>query len=200
MQRRYLIAAVLMSLSIAGTSVADEVRYVEKDGITYRETSRTVRRPISETRYRERERTVYREEVETESRDLYRTVHVPVTEYRWKTRWLGRWNPFVQPVPVYHLEPTTTWEPRTEVVTVPITRRTFVPENRTEKVPVTVRRMVDEEVTSRVAIAGRSTSTASSDLSGSAVARRMTIGGSRLENDPPRYADHWRPIETTVRR
>lgn len=200
MQHRFFLAAVLVSIPFAGTSVADDVRYVEKDGVTYRETRRTVRRPVSETRYTQRERTVYREEVETESRDLYRTVHVPVTEYRWKTRWVGRWNPFVQPVPVYHLAPTTTWEPRTEVVTMPITKRKYVPEIRTEQVPVTVRRMVDEEITSRVAVAGRSTSTASSDLSGSSVARRMTIGGSRLENDPPRYADQWRPVETTVRR
>ena len=42
---------------LASLAVADEVRYVEKDGVTYQETRRVIRRPIVETKIRSRRRT-----------------------------------------------------------------------------------------------------------------------------------------------
>lgn len=194
--------AALLPLASAVSATADEVRYFEQDGITYRETRRTVRRPVTESRYETREETVYREHLTTDSVESYRTRHLPVTEYRLEAYWAGRWNPFRRPYLAYEYVPRTHWEPRTEVVRTPVSRRELVPERRVVQVPVTTTKMAEEEVITRVAVSGN----ASGDPFASSVARQgdtIRIGGvARLDNDPPRYGQtsDWRASSGSVRR
>lgn len=189
-----LVAAVLL---VPGRAHPDDVTYYEKDGVTYRETRRVVRRPITETRYEQRERTVYREEYSTETQETYRTVFVPVTEYRWEAHWRNRFNPFAQPYLEQRLVPRTHFEPRTEVVRTPVTRRQLVPEVRQEQVPVISRRMVEEEVISRVAVGGPAGTRSAGNI-----ARGNGVGGVARLDAPPGYeqGSTWRPSNATVRR
>src|SRR5687768_953900 len=64
-KRRLFVLLLAMLLTPAWAS-ADGVRYYVENGVTYAETTRTVRRPVCETRYEERERTVYRRQTRTE--------------------------------------------------------------------------------------------------------------------------------------
>jgi len=191
----------------------NNVRFYEENGITYRETKEIVRRPVTETRLEDRQRTVYRPQpVAGQTQQCYRTVRVPVTEYRTVNRWVGRYNPFVQPQLVQDQIPVTRWEYRTEVVNVPVAGGTrMVAETVTDKVPVQSRRFVEEEVTRRVAVSGgpatsnlayrsapsnNGTSAAipSSDpfarsqpVVSTPMATQPPIGGvAKMESDPPR--------------
>ena len=195
----YLVA--LLSLVVTPSLVhADEVREIQKDGRTYRETRRVVRRPYSETRYEPRDRVVYREEYHTDYRDSHRTAFIPVTEYQLEPRLRGMLNPFILPHIEYVYAPRTRWQARAEVVSVPTLRKQLVAETRTEEVPVTVRGMRDEEVITRVPISDRFTSrTARYSPARSA----NSIGGvARLDNDPPRQgsSSDWRPSDAPLRR
>ncbi len=176
--RMLLVVAALSTLT--STALAEDVRYFEKDGVTYREVSRRVQRPISETRVEERAQTVYREQYVTESRPTTRTVYTPVTEYHLEARWHGLLNPFVQPYVGYHHVPRTRWETRVEEIPQTVTRRQLVPETRTVQVPVRSHRMVEDEVITRTAV-GPSRNTRAS------VVTRGAVGGiAQLKNDPPR--------------
>lgn len=199
-----LVYAGCFGLLLAATAVAEDVRYVTENGVTYRETRERILRPLTETRYEERQQTVYREQYVTEVRETSRPVPVAITEYRWEAYWEGRWNPFRQPTLAYRLVPYTRWEVRNEVVREPVTRRDLVPETRVTRVPITTRRMVEEEVIRRVAVdsAPPGTSTVARSPGEHApterTVRREPIGGvARLDNDPPRESSSdWRPAET----
>lgn len=199
MQLRHVIVSgiVLLATTSAG---AEEVRYFEKDGITYREARRTVRRPIAETRLEDREQTVYREQRHTEYREETRNYVTPQTRYEWRTCLKNRWNPFTQPYLTQQLVPIRSWESREEVVQIPVTRRELVAEKRTVKVPVTTRRIAEEEVITRTAV--NPTTTRSALLPVPSSGDGLRIGGvARLENDPPRRATIWRPSgDTSLRR
>ena len=197
--RQFLAAAVLLSLAGLQPAAGEEIRYYQKDGITYRETRRTVRRPISETQVRPYTQTVYREQLDCELRDTVRTWWSPVTEYRCEAHWVGRWNPLVEPYLAYRMVPSARWEQRTEVVQVPVTCRRLVPETRTVQVPVTTRRMVDEEVITRVAVGGARSGALSVLSPTPTPARPEQIGGvARLDKDPPRHgvSTAWRASAT----
>lgn len=174
---------------------ADEVVYYEENGVTYRETRRIVRKPVTETRVEPRERTVYRENVTTELVETDRTVLVPVTEYRWEAHWRGRYNPLVRPYLDQRLVPRTYLEPRVERVRTPVVRRELVPEVRVDQVPTVTRRFVEEEVVSRAIVSGRPITTSDPFAPSEQLARRERVGGTRLDNDPPRRVDDggWRP-------
>lgn len=187
MASRILPTAVLLALLPAGAARADEVRYYEADGVTYRETRRIVRRPVVETRWMEQPQTVFREKLDVQMCPSVRTCQAPVTEYRWEARWRGRYNPFVQPYLENRLVPRTRWELRTDVVQVPVARRSVVPETTTVRVPVRTQRMVEEEVISRVAVSARPVDPLAEPPS-AGLAQWRPIGGiSKLDNDPPRY-------------
>ena len=187
MGRQNLLAVlILWTAMTVPLAAADEVRYFEKDGVTYRETRRVVRRPVVETRLESREQTVYREQLRTEVQETQRTYHTPVTEYQWATRMRGRWNPFIQPYYTQELVPTMRWEARQDVVRVPVSRRELVPEKRTVQVPVTTQRVAEEEVITRVAVS----STPAGALGGVA----------RLENDPPRHGASVPAVDNAQRR
>lgn len=200
MRRKLLFAALIGPLLATAARAADDVRYYSENGVTYRETRRVVRRPVSDTRLESRERTVYRERLTTETRQSERVVHTPVTEYRWEAHWRGRWNPLQQPYLEYRLVPRTCYQPRTEMVRFPVTHRELIPEKQVVQIPVTNLRFVDEEQISRVAVSGPGAG--DPFAAPSYVAQRQRIGGvSRLDSDPPRYGDSgWRTVGGTVRR
>ncbi|MBN2476591.1 MAG: hypothetical protein JXB62_18415 [Pirellulales bacterium] len=197
-------ATLTLCLVVCCSTVGEEVRYYEKDGVTYRETRRVVQRPICETQMQTSTKTVYREDLVTEMRDSVRCWWTPVTEYHQETYLAGRWNPFVTPHFTTRLVPRTRWEQQTEVRQVPTTCRRLVPETRTVQAPVTVRRTVDEEVITRTVVNTPSRpSGGPSDLrSAPTLARREPVGGvAQLESDPPRQgmSNAWRASSATLR-
>jgi hypothetical protein len=200
MSRPQLLAAALITCLVYTPSAGgDEVRYYEKDGVTYRETRQVVRRPVCETQLRPSTQTVYREEQTSELRETQRTWWSPVTEYRCEAYWVGRWNPLVEPCLAYRMVPRTRWEQRTEVVQVPVTCRRLVPETRTVQVPVSTRRMVDEEVITRVAVGGVRSAAPVVLSPTPTVSRPERVGGvARLDKDPPRQgvSTAWRESAT----
>lgn len=218
--RQLAVLATVTSVLSCSFTRADDVRYYEKDGVTYRETRQTIQRRIPEVNYEERSQTVYREECVTQLKDTVRTYWTPVTEYQLQQRLVGRWNPLVRPYFEYQNVPVVRWECRSDVVQVPTACRQLVPETRTTRTPVTSWRTVEEEVISRVAVGTRpssnsalattSPSSTQSILAGPLVpvqipdsARREEIGGlSRLDNDPPRQGTGtaWRSADDRVRR
>ncbi len=149
-QRRLFLTGVL--LLAATPAMAQDVRYYEDNGITYRETTQTVKRPIPHTEMQSRDVTYYRERYTTDLQDVTRTYQVPVTQYVYEPRVEGRWNPFVQPTLTYRMVPRTHWETKVETVKIPVSRRDVVPETVTQQVPVTTHKIAEDKVVSRVAI------------------------------------------------
>lgn len=178
------VAILVLPLAV----MADEVRYFQRDGVTYRETRQTIRRPVVETQMQPREETVYREQVATEMRDNPRTVFIPVTQYVYEPRVHNLLNPFSPTYIAYHPVPRTYWETRTETVRVPVTYREVVPETRVVQTPVTSLRFVEEEKVDVVAVSPPAAPLLPQGQTPAVIARRDQIGGVlRLEGDPPRY-------------
>jgi len=210
--RRLVAAALFASLlgAAAPNGRADDVRYYENNGVTWRESRRTVEDRVPVSRMEERTETVYREEFTTEMRDTTRTSRTPVTEYRWEAFWVNRWNPLAQAYVAYRQVPHTRWETRTETVQVPVNTRRLVPETRVVRRAVGSFQTVKRDVVSRVPVGGSRTSVGATLAAGSltpiqapSVAQRPRIGGiSRIESDPPRYgtATAWRASTDAVRR
>lgn len=190
---------------LVSAALADEVRYVEKDGVTYQETRRVIRRPIIETKLEQREQTVYRDKYSTNFQSTERRYLAPVTDYQWQPEWVNPWNPFASSYVVYRWVPVTRWVERTEQVRIPVTHRETVPQTVTVQVPVTTQRFAEDEYVSRVAVSAKPQAAGPQPgeparLNGESfdsstqenVARRETIGGIReLKSDPPRYGQ-WR--------
>jgi hypothetical protein len=181
---------------------ADDVRYYDNNGVTYRETRQVVRHPITETHLETRESTVYQNRLTTEMRDTPRSIPVAITEYHWTPVYRRTWNLFAPPVLTYELLPQTRWETRNDTVQTPYVHSEMVPQKVTQQVPVTTQRLVESEYVSRVAV-GPSTGAAASNIAGAApagggpsasVADRSAIGGiHQLDSDPPRSGATWRP-------
>ncbi len=196
MNRSACTMSLLAVLAAAGATVAlaDDVRFYEENGVTYRETKRTVQRPISETHYEDRSQTVYAEQLKTQSQTMQRVVQTPITEYVWEPYWVNRFNPFVEPTQSYRYVPRVRWESRVEQIQVPVTQREVVPQQQTVKVPITTQRMASEEQVTKVAISARPVNPATGATT--AVAQQsQPAGGARLDSDPPRGATAWRPSD-----
>jgi len=199
-----MMAAIWLS---PGLAVADEVRYYEQNGVTYRETRRVVHRPVYQTEMRTQQRTTYRAEQTTETREVTQNRWTPVTECCWEPVWINRWNPFADPYLAYRPVTRTRWETACETVQQPRTVTRWVPETKTVEVPVTVQRMVPEEVVTRVAV-GTAPTSRTMIANGGRLApiprpagnsTGVTVGGvARLESDPPRQGARtaWRPSTT----
>ena len=187
--RRMRFAAAGLVWLLGGLSAwsADDVRWVTKNGQTYREQVAVERVPTTVVRIEERQQTVFREEYSTEVRDSQRTVYVPVTEYVMQPRWHGLWNPFKAPHVAYHMVPQTRWEVRNETVKVPVTTRQLVPETRTVQVPVRELDFVEREYITRVPVSGSRPS-----LAAEGIPAGGAVGVAKLENDPPKEAIHYR--------
>ena len=187
----------------AGCRLGEDVRYFVENGVTFAETTRMVRRPVIETNFEEGpQRTVYRRQCQTEIRDTYRTVMVPVTEYRRESRWVGRWNPFVEPYLVEYNVPRTRWEPRTEVVKTPVVKAELVAETVTERVPVITRRVVEQPVVSRSPFP-RSASSARRPVRQSdarTAALRGGIEAGRMPSSACKRPLRWRPPPSAASR
>lgn len=217
--RRFAKPAALALLLLAGraaTAAADDVKYFEKDGVTYRETRQVVRRPVVETRLEARDCTIYRDKLTTEVQDVPRSIPVAITEYHWVPVVRRSWNPFAPPYVAYEMVPQTRWETRNDVVKATVTRRQVVPEKVTQQVPVTTQRYVEDEIISRVAVSTRPAGAANTAIAGtppatlpvnpnvapaaaatgngSSIANRPAIGGVRkLDIDPAKGPSDWRP-------
>jgi hypothetical protein len=209
---------MLLALGASGT-MADEVKYLDEDGITYRETTQTSQRHIPQTTMQQREDTYYREQYTTELQDAQRTYQVPITEYQWKPETHRSWNPLSPPYVAYRWVPVTRWETRSETVKIPVAKRNVVPEKITRQVPVTTHHIANEKVVTRVAI-GPSAS------HGAAGASNMAAGGSsgpggaslvpvstgvdtpndgmggmaKLNTDPPKQSPNWGQGDATARK
>lgn len=200
---RWVAAVLAVPLLGAGFARADEVRYFERDGVTYCETRRTVDHRVPESRMEKRSETVYRQRLTTELQDTTRTEWIPKTEYRWEAYWVGRWNPLVQPYVAYRYVPRTHWEPRSVTTQVPVSVVRSVPETRTIRRPVARWRTEQREEVSLVAVRGRPTASPLAPLDSPVLARRGAIGGiSRLDGQLPRYGTStaWRASSDVVRR
>ena len=199
-----LTMLLVSGLLVSGTTHADEVRYLEENGVTYRETRRVENRPVSETHYEDRQRTVYRSRIVHETRPSFRTYHTPVTQYELQSYWIGRWNPLVPPVQAWRYVPRTHWEVRSETVDVPVTRQEWVAEKQTYRVPVTTMRIERREITTRVAVTGPGEASPRyvQRVVAPSVARRERIGGLHRLDDAPRRggADGWRASGGIIRR
>jgi hypothetical protein len=193
----------LVLLAGVGSGQADEVRYYQQNGVTYCETRRTIRERVPETRYEERQQTFYREELGTDIRSQFRSYWTPVTEYRWESFWVGRWNPLVRPYLAYRYVPRTHWEQRMETVKTPVPCRRVTPETRAVKVPIPGWRVVEREETRRVAVAIVPLDPAPFPAGGSLGTPRGEVGGiALLDEDPPRLGTNsgWRSSARTIRR
>jgi hypothetical protein len=200
MTRRSCFVLFAAGLALAAVEArAEEVRYYEQNGVTYRETRRVVEDRIPETKLQDCTRTVYREQVTCETKDVVRTYWLPVTEYHWQARWGNYGNPFAPAYQVLEYVPSTRWESRTECVKMPVECRRLVPEVQTVQTPVTTYRTVQREVLDRVAVSGLP-GPWTTPQNATTVARREQVGGlSRFESDPPRYGlqPAWQPAGAT---
>ncbi|MFN3152976.1 hypothetical protein [Bremerella sp.] len=179
MRCRELVLGMLL-FGTAQPILAEDVRYVERGGVTYREVVQKVNVPVSETNYQTHTEKFYQERLTTDIQESQRAYLTPVTEYRWEAYTPFTINPFAPPRVAYRWVPRTHWEQRTETVRTPVTRRELVPAERTVSRPVTTLKMVEQEQVTRIAIAPPPQPAAS-------VASRNAIGGvSNLQNDPPR--------------
>jgi hypothetical protein len=165
------------------------------DGNLYRETTQVIQRPVSKTEWDQQQQTIFRERLDTQWQTNYRTYLTPVTEYRAELYLANRWNPLAMPYWSYRYVPVTRWESRHEPYSVPITQRTLVPEQQTVQIPRTTTQIATESYTSKVYL-GPATPTGSQP---SMVARRESLGGTKLEGDPPRSGTWQAAGGTTVR-
>ena len=205
---------ILLALG-AGQAMADDVRYLDENGITYRETTQTSQRLVPQTTMQQQDYIYNRQRYTTELQEVQRTYQVPITEYQWKPETHRSWNPFEAPYVAYRLVPQTRWETKLETVKVPVAKLEVVPEKITKQVPVTTHRVAQEKVVTRVAV-GHSTggagSVAAGGMNGSGNAAAMaasgagtsgdSVGGlSKLENDPPKQSSpDWSKSDGTARR
>jgi hypothetical protein len=185
----------------ASTTIAQDTRYFDEDGIMWRETVRRMQVPETTTHSEKRTQTVYRQEFTTEMRKSNRTVYTPSTQYFWRPRYRGVLNPFVPTTVSYELVPAIQWQAHTEVSERPVVTSQVVPEQRTVEVLVRTTRYVQRDEVSRVALGAarhlaarvvRNDSpvrqpVATPSQPRATISRQPVVGGvSRLESDPPR--------------
>ncbi len=155
--RPVLVVATIVTASVSATAESRPGYYSDPDtGIVYRQVTRSVERPVVETKMETKEQTVFRPETVKETRPESHTIYTPVTEYHWQPQLQGRWNPFRQPTIAYKQVPKTHWQARNQVVNRTETRTQWVPETRTIEVPHRIVRMerehkVEYEAVGRVA-------------------------------------------------
>ena len=154
MTTRIFSSAIRGALSLAVAAVCGVSAHGEnrpghftdpETGIIYRQVTRTVERPVVETRMETREHTVYRPQTVKETRPETKTYYTPVTEYELKPHLQGRWNPFRQPTIAYKQVAKTHWEARNQTVNRTQTRTEWVEEKRKVEVPHRVVRMQREQ-------------------------------------------------------
>lgn len=192
-----LLVSYLAATSASAAAAADDIRYYQQNGVTYRETRTVIKQPVNDVQYRDLQKTFYRDRYTTEMRDVVRNSYVPVTRHAWQPRWHGQWNILQGPHLAYHLVPYTNWELRQQTIQVPTTRREVVPEMRTVRVPQTNLRHEDRVEVPHGPVGTTAPHASSKTAQPPAnvfrrptqnVDQREVYGGvARLEDDPPRY-------------
>ncbi|MGI9430019.1 MAG: hypothetical protein ACR2NM_15270 [Bythopirellula sp.] len=207
-RRRSVACLALLSGLLTGTTWGQETREVVRDGVRYQETRRVTQRQVPVTVMQNQNQMVYTQQLTTNTLNHQQLYCVPTTSYQWDSRLRGRWNPFVTPYWTYNLRPVTTWNTQLANVQIPVNKVAWVPQTRTVQVPVTTYRTAEEETVTRVAMNNAPSSTAlasaqpqTSGPSATIAARPgTTLGGVRLQNDPPRQATGWQQPATSVNR
>lgn len=157
--RVVVLGFVACSLGLSHEAVADQNAGFFTDpatGIVYRKVTRTIDKPVVETKVTQRQQTIYKPKTVTETRPTTRRMYIPVTENRWVPQVEGRWNPFVQPRVAYKNVPETRWQVKDEVIAETKTQVKWEPETQTISVPeqsmrITREQVVDFEPIGRVA-------------------------------------------------
>ncbi len=171
----------------------EQVRIVEENGIRFRETRTTVRRPVAEVRIDERPLVLQTPEYVNRLRQVPQIVHVPVqrqqivTQHAW-------WNPWRWGRPVNWVEPVTVWQPQLRYGWVANTTTSWVPTTKKVQIARRYLRFETEELVSRVALAPGSEGTqiaAQADGATMNPERRIEtasrVGGlHRFDSDPPK--------------
>ena len=131
-----LVTAATSITSLTAEATAQTGFFTDpQTGIVYRKISRTIEKPVVETKLSQQSEVVYRPHTITETKPENRTVMTPIVEYKWKPKLTGRWNPSRPPSIRYEKVPHTTWEARTEVVHRTKTTTQWIAENRTLEIP-----------------------------------------------------------------
>ena len=86
---RHLLAFFACSASLLGASLlaADDYRYVQEGGVTYRERVAKVAVQLPETTYRDSQVTQYCPRYTTSYQSHTKTAYLPVKEYHWEPRY-----------------------------------------------------------------------------------------------------------------
>ena len=200
-RKSYRVLALSFLLMPVAANAQQSVREeVGADGRRYRVTTRTIQKQVPVTEMREQQQTTYRQQLTTQNLTHQQLYCVPVTQYKMVSRLRGRWNPLVTPYWTHEMRPVTTWHQQVGTVQIPGTQTAWVPETRTVQTPVTTYRTAEEPIETRVAWGNAPTGRALASNSPSAPlpARPSTtraIGGTALQNDPPRRNTEvgWRP-------
>ncbi len=187
-----------IGLLLLGTTTlaAQELRYVQRDGILYRELVCRRWKPVTQIVYEQRQQTVYREEITTQMQEVTTVVRTPQVQWVWEPYWWGWWNPLRGPALAYRLVPRTVWKEEVRRGRVPVQVKRLVPHTQTVRVPVVRRRWVQEEVVlSRVPVAPSSPKIRNGPAPVQ-VAGRAIGGIQKLDSDPPRVSTiQWRPAQ-----
>jgi len=143
----------------------------DQTGYVYQKVSRTIERPVTETRMEKRTETVYTPQRVTTRRPEKRTYYSPVVRYELEPRWHGWWNPFRQPTLAYHPVARTRWQAQSESVERTESHTQWVAEQQTREVPTVQSRIerqtvVDYEVVGRLQQSAGGTAVASNTRGG----------------------------------
>lgn len=129
MLRLQVILVIGLTLVVATwSSAAEEVRYYEENGITYRETRAVAREPVrtpvatqpAKPAAVPLARPAAQPQATTQQREFLRTCYVPTTYYVAENYWVGLWNPFDEPYIETRYRPVTFYRAQTQRVTLPV--------------------------------------------------------------------------------
>ncbi|MDG2222984.1 MAG: hypothetical protein P8L85_16510 [Rubripirellula sp.] len=183
-----LVAVFVLMLS--QSTLAQSGYYTDDStGIVYQKVTRTIDRPVVQTKVEQQQQTVFRPQTITETSPQTNTIYTPVLEYKWEPRVHGRWNPFQRSTVAYHHVPQTRWEARNQVVQRTSTRTEWVAEKRVIDVPRQFVRMerkqeIDYRPVGRVA------------PNSSQIASGPNTGSPNINNE---IASRLRPIDANTR-
>lgn len=183
---RYALLTGLILLAASAANVCaqnEDVRFFEQGGITYRESTTTVRQPTREIEYEDKQQTTYREKYDTRMQSVRQYRYAPITQYTWESRVHGRWNLFTGPHMAYYLRPQGSWQLQTRTAQIPVTERRIEQDTRTVKVAVPKLSMQEREVVTRTAV-------------GPAAANRRLAAAPPAQPDQPALAWNLAPRTT----
>jgi len=152
-------------------------------GIVYRQVTKTVERPIVETKMETQQQTVFQPQTVTEVKPETQTVFTPVINYHWEPRLEGRWNPFRQPTVSYHHVPRAHWQAQQQVINRTQTKTEWVAEQRTVEIPKRLVRIEREQQVDYEPVGRVAPSSPVSPNPSSAIAARLRPmeSGTRIE-------------------